>query len=294
MSEGNSISPSNGVRIFLWTFVLPPRDPLRSLHVQQEGHAHTDSKGSRLGVPLTNYGLTIAYSLGIFERALGPFPEALAVFQERQLTALSRERLVSLLETRDAATLEDIRRQAEELTLATLGNKVYYRGLVEFSNICSLNCRYCGIRRDNAMQRRYMATISEIVEAAEWCARAGFGSMVLQSGERRDAPFVDFVEEAVRSIKARTVSPGLPKGIGITLCVGEQYPRDVPAVQGCGRAPLPPPDRNDQPGPFRQDSSAGAVTGRQARLPQAPSGGGFRSGHRGDGGPSRPDRLHAC
>ncbi|WP_005036505.1 [FeFe] hydrogenase H-cluster maturation GTPase HydF [Holophaga foetida] len=28
------------------------------------------------GVPFTNYGLTIAYSLGIFERALGPFPEA--------------------------------------------------------------------------------------------------------------------------------------------------------------------------------------------------------------------------
>jgi [FeFe] hydrogenase H-cluster maturation GTPase HydF len=29
------------------------------------------------GVPITNYGLTIAYSLGIFERALGPFPGAL-------------------------------------------------------------------------------------------------------------------------------------------------------------------------------------------------------------------------
>ncbi len=28
------------------------------------------------GVPITNYGLTIAYSLGIFERALGPFPAA--------------------------------------------------------------------------------------------------------------------------------------------------------------------------------------------------------------------------
>jgi hypothetical protein len=28
-------------------------------------------------VPITNYGLTIAYSLGIFERALGPFPAAL-------------------------------------------------------------------------------------------------------------------------------------------------------------------------------------------------------------------------
>ena len=32
------------------------------------------------GVPLTNYGLTIAYSLGIFERALGPFAEAKEVY----------------------------------------------------------------------------------------------------------------------------------------------------------------------------------------------------------------------
>jgi [FeFe] hydrogenase H-cluster maturation GTPase HydF len=31
-------------------------------------------------VPISNYGMTIAYSLGIFERALGPFPSALATF----------------------------------------------------------------------------------------------------------------------------------------------------------------------------------------------------------------------
>jgi len=34
------------------------------------------------GVPLTNYGLTIAYSLGILERALAPFPAALEAFRE--------------------------------------------------------------------------------------------------------------------------------------------------------------------------------------------------------------------
>ena len=33
------------------------------------------------GVPITNYGLTIAYSLGIFERALEPFPAALEVLR---------------------------------------------------------------------------------------------------------------------------------------------------------------------------------------------------------------------
>jgi [FeFe] hydrogenase H-cluster maturation GTPase HydF len=32
------------------------------------------------GVPITNYGLTIAYSLGIFERALVPFPAALEAY----------------------------------------------------------------------------------------------------------------------------------------------------------------------------------------------------------------------
>ena len=36
------------------------------------------------GVPITNYGLTIAYSLGIFERALQPFPGALDIYRESQ------------------------------------------------------------------------------------------------------------------------------------------------------------------------------------------------------------------
>ncbi len=36
------------------------------------------------GVPITNYGLVIAYSLGIFARALEPFPAALDVYQQAQ------------------------------------------------------------------------------------------------------------------------------------------------------------------------------------------------------------------
>ncbi len=36
----------------------------------------------KAGVPIANYGLTIAYTLGIFERALGPFPAALEVYRQ--------------------------------------------------------------------------------------------------------------------------------------------------------------------------------------------------------------------
>lgn len=35
------------------------------------------------GVPITNYGLAIAFSLGILERALGPFPGALEIYREK-------------------------------------------------------------------------------------------------------------------------------------------------------------------------------------------------------------------
>ncbi len=39
-------------------------------------------KCRRAGVPITNYGLAIAYALGIFERALEPFPAASAVYEQ--------------------------------------------------------------------------------------------------------------------------------------------------------------------------------------------------------------------
>ena len=41
----------------------------------------------KAGVPATNYGLTIAYSLGIFERALAPFPAALDAYRQARGTA---------------------------------------------------------------------------------------------------------------------------------------------------------------------------------------------------------------
>jgi [FeFe] hydrogenase H-cluster maturation GTPase HydF len=37
------------------------------------------------GVPVTNYGLAIAFSLGIFQRALGPFPAALEAYRSHSL-----------------------------------------------------------------------------------------------------------------------------------------------------------------------------------------------------------------
>ena len=63
------------------------------------------------------------------------------------------------------------------------GDVVHVRGIIEFSNRCSRNCLYCGMRRDNADLPRYRMSESEIVETAAFGAEAGLGTIVLQSGE---------------------------------------------------------------------------------------------------------------
>lgn len=134
--------------------------------------------------------------------------------------------LVQLLSLTAPEDIECLRARAEALTLTRLGNQVYYRGLVEFSNRCALDCCYCGIRRSNSKVQRFQLTQEQIVEAALWSAHEGYGSVVLQSGERQDDAFVDFVEDVVRTLKTESVSDSLPQGLGITLSTGEQS-RDV-------------------------------------------------------------------
>jgi predicted GTPase len=55
----------------------------------------------RQGVPITNYGLVIAYALGILERALEPFPEALAAYKE------ARAEHLELLAARDLSRCDE-------------------------------------------------------------------------------------------------------------------------------------------------------------------------------------------
>jgi len=108
-------------------------------------------------------------------------------------------------------------KKAEEVQLQYVGKKVYYRGLIEFSNICSKNCYYCGIRKDNSKVERYIIDDSDIIAAAKFAWENKYASMVLQGGERSDKNFVDRIDNLVKEIKAATNNE-----LGITLSLGEQ------------------------------------------------------------------------
>ncbi len=148
-------------------------------------------------------------------------PELVALLEQ---TNFSDADLVTLLSLTDSDDITTLRQAAYNLTTAEIGDTVHYRGLVEVSNICSLDCHYCGIRKGNHEVERYCLTKDEVVDAALWSGRAGYGSCVLQAGERRDPKFIAFIQECVSEIKARSVSETLPQGLGITLSLGEQTP----------------------------------------------------------------------
>ncbi len=100
---------------------------------------------------------------------------------------------------------------------AQVGKKVFYRGLIEFSNLCAKNCFYCGIRAGNKKQHRYEATEEEVLEAARYAWKNRFGSVVIQAGERSGKNYVSRIESLVARIK------DMSKGeLGITLSLGEQ------------------------------------------------------------------------
>ena len=135
---------------------------------------------------------------------------------------LTKDDLIELLKLENQDDIKQLQQRAYAVMKETLGENVYLRGLIEFSNYCTYDCYYCGIRKSNAKIERYILDKGEIVEIAKWCAEKGYGSLVLQSGERSDDEFVDFVTDVVSTIKNETVSEHLPDGLGITLSVGEQ------------------------------------------------------------------------
>ncbi|MBN2893535.1 MAG: [FeFe] hydrogenase H-cluster radical SAM maturase HydE [Bacteroidales bacterium] len=111
----------------------------------------------------------------------------------------------------------DLFKKSEQIKQKYVGNKVYYRGLVEMSNICKKDCYYCGIRRSNKNVSRYELGDKQIIDAVQYCYNNNFGSIVLQGGERTDKVFVDRVANLLREIKK------LSNGeLGVTLSLGEQ------------------------------------------------------------------------
>lgn len=129
---------------------------------------------------------------------------------------LSRSECMELLaRVDDAALAAKLAAEAVSLRRKYYGNKVYTRGLIEFTNYCKNDCYYCGIRHGNINAVRYRLSRDEILQCCEHGYELGFRTFVLQGGE--DPWYTDErMEEIIRSIKT-----GWPD-CALTLSIGEK------------------------------------------------------------------------
>mgnify|MGYP006290546017 FL=1 len=129
----------------------------------------------------------------------------------------TKKDLLYLINLEDEEKINRLYDKAYQFKTDNVGQKVYYRGIIEFSNICEKNCNYCGIRADNDNVNRYFMSKEEILESAQFIYDNNYGSIVLQSGERTDQEYIEFVDDIIKEIK------DLSNGeLGITLSLGEQ------------------------------------------------------------------------
>ncbi len=128
-----------------------------------------------------------------------------------------KDDLLYLMRLKRQEDLEKLYKKAYEVKEEHVGRKAYYRGLIEFSNRCIKDCYYCGIRVSNTDVERFDMTREEILEMAQWAYENRYGSLTLQSGERQDSIFTEYITELIRDIKK--IGNG---SLGLTLCLGEQ------------------------------------------------------------------------
>ena len=134
------------------------------------------------------------------------------LFKEHDATD---EELLYLLDNITFTEQEYLSEKADIIRRENYDNKVYMRGLIEFTNFCKRDCAYCGIRRSNKNADRYRLTFDQIMECVDLGDKLGYKTYVLQGGE--DDYFTDEkMIEIIKEIKRRH-----PQN-AITLSLGER------------------------------------------------------------------------
>lgn len=128
---------------------------------------------------------------------------------------LTKEEWITLIENRNHDTARYLFAKARDWQQKYFGNRIYTRGLIEFTNYCKNDCYYCGIRRSSHSAERYRLTKEQIMDCCETGYQLGFRTFVLQGGE--DGWFTQLkLEEIVRAIKENYPD------CAITLSLGER------------------------------------------------------------------------
>lgn len=145
----------------------------------------------------------------------------------RKHNILEREEFKQLLACHVAHDVEYLHKNAREVAQSIYGNKIYLRGLIEFTNHCKYNCLYCGLRAENTGLTRYRLTQDEVLACCQKGYDLGFRTFVLQGGE--DPFFTDDILTAIiKEIKRQYPD------CAVTISIGERSRESYQALFDAG------------------------------------------------------------
>lgn len=139
------------------------------------------------------------------------------------MSEFSRNDIIEIL--KDDSNNDWLFSLADKTRKEYVGDEVHLRGLIEFSNICKRQCKYCGLRCEDKFIDRYRISKENIISYAEHAVNMGYKTIVLQSGE--DEYYnTDLMCEIIAGIKKL--------GVALTLSIGEKTYEEYKAFKEAG------------------------------------------------------------
>ena len=132
-----------------------------------------------------------------------------------QTNALNSDELAFLIDNYTPDISEYLFKKSRSVAQKYFSNKIYTRGLIEFTNYCKNDCYYCGIRRSNQKAERYRLSFEDIISCCIAGHSLGFRTFVLQGGE--DFKYSD--EDICHIV--HTIKTKYPN-CAVTLSIGER------------------------------------------------------------------------
>ena len=136
---------------------------------------------------------------------------------------MNKQELIEILS--DNSKNDWLFNEADKVRRENVGDEVHLRGLIEFSNICKRQCKYCGLQSSNKELERYRILKDEIITYAKKAVNMGYRTLVLQSGEDEYYD-TDRMVEIIRDIKKLDVA--------LTLSIGEKTYDEFKAFKEAG------------------------------------------------------------
>lgn len=121
---------------------------------------------------------------------------------------------------------EALHARGSELRKTWFGDQIFVRGVVEVSNFCRENCKYCGMRRDNRSLERYRISLDQVLDTILNHRPDSITDINIQAGEDPIA-VREIVLPLIREIRSQT-------DLGISVCLGTLSHSDYAQLREAG------------------------------------------------------------